>query len=287
MIKDYFHSIPIPVRAKLFWIIIRDDFNLLKKDVSYGVFLIFVFFPFLVFLFYVKGEPEVYFILEVLFFLFVSGVRNSFFFPSRWKLESVLNQLQNVCGFTAILYLLILDGSRPDPFFWCYYFGMKYTRLFEDNIYLVYDKYTETAKFILLFCTFFFLFISMEFLITQAESQGINLVEFPVIVCFSVFFMLVLVSSFNFFGAYVSLEGITFSLYILAGMNYNSQNALESGVKYFCLGAISSGFLLFGVALIFIMTKTLDFRELRFLFESLKELPLLLSFALIFVFFGF
>jgi NADH-quinone oxidoreductase subunit N len=99
--------------------------------------------------------------------------------------------------------------------------------------------------------------------------------------------MLLLVSSFNLFGAYVSLEGLTFSLYILAGMNHNSQNSLEAGIKYFCLGALSSGFLLFGVALVFIMTKTLDFSELRFLFSSLEKLPFLLSFSLIFIFFGF
>jgi NADH-quinone oxidoreductase subunit N len=99
--------------------------------------------------------------------------------------------------------------------------------------------------------------------------------------------MLLLVSSFNIFGAYVSLEGVTFSLYILGGMNYNSQNSLESGMKYFCLGALSSGFLLFGISLVFVITKTVDFAELRFLFSVLDELPILLSFALIFIFFGF
>jgi NADH-quinone oxidoreductase subunit N len=70
-------------------------------------------------------------------------------------------------------------------------------------------------------------------------------------------------------------------------MNYNSQNSLESGMKYFCLGALSSGFLLFGISLVFVITKTVDFAELRFLFSVINELPLLLSFALIFIFFGF
>jgi NADH-quinone oxidoreductase subunit N len=96
-----------------------------------------------------------------------------------------------------------------------------------------------------------------------------------------------MISSFNLFGAYLSIEGLTFTLYILAGTNYNSQNCLESGLKYFCLGALSSGLLLFGTALIFIMTGTLDFSDLKFIFVSLEELPLLLSFSLIFFFFGF
>jgi NADH-quinone oxidoreductase subunit N len=131
------------------------------------------------------------------------------------------------------------------------------------------------------------LILTTESLIRYSVLKEINLVEFPLIIGFALFFMLLLISSFNLFGAYVSLEGITFSLYILAGMNYNSQNSLEAGMKYFCLGALSSGFLLFGIALTFIMTKTLDFGELRFLFEGIEELPLLLSFALIFIFFGF
>jgi len=98
--------------------------------------------------------------------------------------------------------------------------------------------------------------------------------------------MLLLVSSFDLFGAYVSLEGLTFSLFTLAGLNSKTQNSSESGIKYFCLGALSSGFLLFGISLVFIITKSLDFLEVRFLFSLVKELPLLLSFALIFVFFG-
>lgn len=129
--------------------------------------------------------------------------------------------------------------------------------------------------------------ITLEYLLSYSALKEINLVEFPLVVSFALFFMLLLVSSFNIFGAYVSLEGITFSLYILAGMNYNSQNSLEAGIKYFCLGALSSGFLLFGIALIFIMTKTMDLFELRFLFSTITTIPLLLSFALVFLFFGF
>jgi NADH-quinone oxidoreductase subunit N len=98
--------------------------------------------------------------------------------------------------------------------------------------------------------------------------------------------MLLLVSSFDGFGAYISLEGLTFSLFTLAGLDSKSRNSSEAGVKYFCLGALSSGFLLFGVSLVFIITKTLDFLELRLVVNSINELPVLLSFALLFIFFG-
>jgi NADH-quinone oxidoreductase subunit N len=158
---------------------------------------------------------------------------------------------------------------------------------FLQQQYIVIDSYTRSIKAYLLFCTILFLVLTTEYIIRYSVLKEIDLVEFPLIIGFALFFMLLLVSSFNLFGSYVSLEGVTFSLYILAGMNYNSQNSLEAGMKYFCLGALSSGFLLFGIAITFIMTKTLDFGELRWLFEGTEELPLLLSFALIFIFFGF
>lgn len=159
--------------------------------------------------------------------------------------------------------------------------------MYYQQHYLVSDYYTRSIRAYLLCCAILFLLLTSEYLILYSVKRQINLVEFPLIIGFALFFMLLFVCSFNVFGSYVSLEGITFSLYILAGMNYNSQNSLEAGMKYFCLGALSSGFLLFGIALTFIMTKTLDFGELRFLFERTEELPLLLSFALIFIFFGF
>jgi len=159
--------------------------------------------------------------------------------------------------------------------------------LFSYQHYIISDFYSENIKTCLISYTGFFLWVTGEYLIKYSDLKKINLIEFPIIICFTLFFMLLLVSSFNLFGAYVSLEGVTFSLYILAGMNYNSQNSLEAGMKYFCLGALSSGFLLYGISLVFIMTKSLVFLELRFLFSGLNELPLLLSFGLIFIFFGF
>ena len=158
---------------------------------------------------------------------------------------------------------------------------------FSYQYYEACDFYTVNMKSALLTCTGFFLSLSLEFLIRHSTRKRVNLIEFPLIICFALFFMLLLASSFNLFGGYVSLEGLTFSLYILAGMNYTSQNSLESGMKYFCLGTLSSGFLLFGVALVFLITKTLNFLELRLIFFLLEDLPLLLSFALIFIFFGF
>jgi len=158
---------------------------------------------------------------------------------------------------------------------------------FSYQEYVVQDYYALSIKYYLTLCTIFFLFITLEYLLEHSAENGLNLVEFPLVICFALFFMLLLVSSYNLFGAYLSLEGLTFSLYILAGLSCNSQGSQEAGLKYFCLGGLSSGFLLYGIALVFIITKTLNFSALKYVFNSLAELPLILSFALIFIFFGF
>jgi NADH-quinone oxidoreductase subunit N len=192
------------------------------------------------------------------------------------KYEAVLKGLKFVMVAMLFMHFFFLSVS-----------GQDLVTIHHQHHYLVSDYYTTSAQVYLEACTILFFILTSDYLIMYSVKRQIDLVEFPLITAFALYFMLLLVCSFNLFGAYVSLEGVTFSLYILAGMNYNSQNSLEAGMKYFCLGALSSGFLLFGIALTFIITKTLDFGELRFLFEQTDELPLLLSFALIFIFFGF
>jgi NADH-quinone oxidoreductase subunit N len=228
---------------------------------------------------YTLGFLRVGFLLVILAFLILSSVNSSRPLLGCYIPKQIFI---TVCLFASLLMLTqislfeVVELSRWDAF-----------AEFYHQDYIIVDFYTAMLQLYLFGGIAVFLFVTFEYLVKYSTRKGINLAEFPVVICFASFFMLFLISSFNFFGAYVSLEGVTFSLYILAGMNYNSQNALESGMKYFCLGALSSGILLFGIALIFIITKTLDFSELKFLFDSIRDLPLLLSFSLMFMFFGF
>jgi NADH:ubiquinone oxidoreductase subunit 2 (subunit N) len=226
-----------------------------------------------------RGFGEVSLLITVLILLLFSATRQFFGFRLAWVKQRVV--------------ILSALSAQILSILWCNLFGLtgscvggKAVTFFYQQ-YLVRDLYSVVSQNYLLLCTFIFLIVTFEYLLKYSIKKKINLIEFPLVIGFALFFMLLLVSSFNMFGAYVSLEGLTFSLYILAGMNYNSQNSMEAGIKYFCLGALSSGILLFGIALVFIMTKTLAFLELRFLFNTLNTLPVLLSFALIFIFFGF
>ncbi len=83
--------------------------------------------------------------------------------------------------------------------------------------------------------------------------------EYPVLVLFGGLGMLMMISAHNLLAMYVGLELQALSLYVLAAIRRDHTKSAEAGVKYFVLGALSSGILLFGVSLIYGFTGALDF----------------------------
>ena len=94
------------------------------------------------------------------------------------------------------------------------------------------------------------------------------MVEFPLIISFSLLFMFLLSSSYDLFGVYLSIEGLSLTLYVLSAIMYQSILSIESTIKYFSLGAISSGILLLGISIIFGLIGSLDFLEIQIFLGS-------------------
>jgi len=87
----------------------------------------------------------------------------------------------------------------------------------------------------------------------------------------------------------LSIEGLSLTLYVLSGMLYRSLISIESAVKYFSLGAISTGVSLFGISLLYGLVGSLDFLEVQLFLSSgsLNFIAVLeLKIALSFLFFG-
>ena len=78
-----------------------------------------------------------------------------------------------------------------------------------------------------------------------------NVFEFPVLVILSVIGMFVLISATDLMTFYVGLELQSLSLYVLVAINRDSESSTESAVKYFVLGALASGIILFGASMIY------------------------------------
>jgi NADH-quinone oxidoreductase subunit N len=101
--------------------------------------------------------------------------------------------------------------------------------------------------------------------------------EFPVLVMFATLGMMLMVSASSFLALYMGLELQSLSLYVLAAFNRDSTRSSEAGLKYFVLGALSSGMLLYGISLIYGFTGTTEFAQVA---QVVKQTPV--SIGLIF-----
>lgn len=97
--------------------------------------------------------------------------------------------------------------------------------------------------------------------------------EYPLLVLFSGVGMLLMVSANNLLSLYVSLELSSLCLYVLAAINRDNLLSSEAGLKYFILGALSSGLLLFGISLVYGYSGTLSYVGISEFLESTQSMP--------------
>jgi NADH-quinone oxidoreductase subunit N len=100
------------------------------------------------------------------------------------------------------------------------------------------------------------------------EEQGIARFEFPVLVLLATTGMMVMVSANDLITLYVGLELQNLALYVVASFDRDSVRSSEAGLKYFVLGALSSGMLLYGASLIYGFAGTTAFDDLAGLLTS-------------------
>ncbi|MBE3638715.1 NADH-quinone oxidoreductase subunit NuoN [Mangrovicoccus algicola] len=91
------------------------------------------------------------------------------------------------------------------------------------------------------------------------ERRGILRFEFPVLIVLAVIGMMIMVSADDLMSLYMGLELQSLSLYIVAALRRDSVKSTEAGLKYFVLGALSSGMLLYGASLSYGFAGTTSF----------------------------
>ncbi|ABI62187.1 NADH-quinone oxidoreductase subunit NuoN [Granulibacter bethesdensis] len=95
------------------------------------------------------------------------------------------------------------------------------------------------------------------------RHHGMERFEFPVLTLFSTVGMMVMVSASNFMTLYMGLELMSLAIYVLAAFARDELRSAEAGLKYFVLGSLASGLLLYGISLIYGFAGTMDFSALR------------------------
>ena len=106
----------------------------------------------------------------------------------------------------------------------------------------------------LLFCLFVLL-SSRDYV----KSNGIDKIEYPIIILSSTLGMILMISSYDLIVFYLGLELQSLSLYILASFKRENEKSTEAGLKYFVLSALASGLLLYGCSLIYGFTGSTNF----------------------------
>ncbi len=109
------------------------------------------------------------------------------------------------------------------------------------------NNFTSFFKVLLLLLSGTILFLSDNYL----KKNDLHIYEFPILICLSVLGMLIMVSSNDLLVLYIGVEMQSLSLYIIAAFRRDNLRSTEAGLKYFVLGALSSGILLYGISLIY------------------------------------
>ena len=120
---------------------------------------------------------------------------------------------------------------------------------------LVLDHLSTFGKFSALIASALSLWLAHGYLKTENRLSA----EFGILVLFASLGMLIMVSANDLLSLYIGVEMQSLSLYVLAASNRDSLRSSESGLKYFVLGALSSGLLLYGASLIYGFSGSLRF----------------------------
>jgi NADH-quinone oxidoreductase subunit N len=118
------------------------------------------------------------------------------------------------------------------------------------------------------------------------EDQGIARFEFPVLVLLATTGMMVMISANDLITLYVGLELQNLALYVVASFNRDSERSSEAGLKYFVLGALSSGMLLYGASLVYGFAGTTAFDDLTKLMTGAATVETGILIGLVFVVVG-
>ncbi len=145
----------------------------------------------------------------------------------------------------------------------------------------VVDDYARFLKLLALAGSAGALMLSLDYLNAERQQKF----EYGVLVLLSTLGMMMLISAADLIALYLGLELMSLPLYVIAASNRENVRSTEAGLKYFVLGALSSGMLLYGASLIYGFTGTVDFAGIAKAAGPGGNLGLI--FGLVFLFAGF
>ena len=148
--------------------------------------------------------------------------------------------------FSLIITLVLLLANQTD------------SRVLAFNDLFVQDAMADALKMFIIIISFGVFVYSREYL----QSRDIFKGEFYVLGLFSILGMMLMVSANNLLMLYLGLELLSLCLYALVAFSRDDGNASEAAMKYFVLGAIASGMLLYGMSILYGLSGSLQITEI-------------------------
>ena len=161
------------------------------------------------------------------------------------KSHAILTNGNKICALALIVTAGLVHSTpvEPDPVINGFYTSNDFTAFF---------------KMLVLFLSSIILYLSDAYL----KKNNLLKYEFPLLINFSVFGMMIVISSNDLMTLYLGIEIQSLSLYIIAAFRRDNLKSTEAGLKYFILGALSSGLLLYGISLVYGATGTTQFHTI-------------------------
>lgn len=148
---------------------------------------------------------------------------------------------------------------------------------------LIISDFTQFIKTILILTSIICFLIQKKYLI----QQKINSYEINILLLISLLGLMILISSNHFITLYLAVELQSLSFYILTASQKKSILSVEASLKYFILGSIASGFILFGSSILYVILGSLNFSNIFLILSNINYLEntdLLISIIYGFVF---
>ena len=120
------------------------------------------------------------------------------------------------------------------------------------------DAFAQFCKVMILIGSSVGIIMSMKF----AERENMARFEFPILITLATVGMMAMVSASDMMSLYLGLELQSLALYVVAAIRRDTIRSTESGLKYFILGSIASGMLLYGMSMVYGFTGTTNFAVL-------------------------
>ena len=178
--------------------------------------------------------PELFIVVFTLSFLMIAVFSNG---------KYIIEYSNNISSLSLIVAALILfygQATASEPVMDGYYSSNDFTSFF---------------KGLVLILSALILHLSDDYL----KKNNLQIFEFPILINFSIVGMMITISANDLLSLYIGIEMQALSLYILASFSRDNAKSTEAGLKYFILGALSSGLLLYGISLVYGTTGSTQF----------------------------